>query len=83
MATIAEQVTDLGTTSTGPSSASSDGQSVTDRGIADKILAIQFQAANSAAGLRRRGIRYSKMTTAPALSDNNLAGSRAFDGGLL
>jgi hypothetical protein len=46
---------------TDPLASAADGQSVTDRSVAEKVLAIQFAAACLAAVLPHRGLRFTRI----------------------
>lgn len=73
MATEAETIT---TAIADPSSASSDGQSVTARSASDLILLLNRAATLSSITRRRRGIRQTQMINPGALPDQN---SQAFN----
>lgn len=66
-----------------PASASADGQSATGRSIADLIAADQYLAGKVAAKQKRRGLTFSKIVPAGAISDDGTTlGGSAFGGGL-
>lgn len=60
-----------------PVSVTADGQSVTDRSIADKITADQYRANQAAGRKRRRGIGFTRFTAPGAADDcgGTLSGS--------
>lgn len=60
-----------------PVSVTADGQSVTDRSIADKITADQYKANKTAVRKRRKGIGYTRYTAPGAADDcgGTLSGS--------
>ncbi len=50
---------------TDPLASSADGQSVTDRSVADKMLGIQFAAAAAGVVLLHRGLRRTRIIAPP------------------
>lgn len=66
-----------------PSSASSDGQSVTTRSASDLITLLNYQATLATINKRRRGIRYSKLLNPGALDPGRAGfyGDAYFNGG--
>ncbi|MDB5310684.1 MAG: hypothetical protein JWO38_4886 [Gemmataceae bacterium] len=57
----------IDTALTQPLTSSNDGQTATGRTVADLVLGIQFKAACAAAGLKHRGLRFTRLIGAPQL----------------
>lgn len=71
MADLTEQITQA---ASDPAAASGDGQSATARPLGELIDADRYLGNKAAAARRRRGLRYSKLTTPGALPDCGRAG---------
>ena len=73
MSALTDLTGTVATSAAGPLSASQDGASATARPIADIIAANNYLAATAAAAQsRRRGLRFTKLIPAGALSDSGM-----------
>jgi antitoxin (DNA-binding transcriptional repressor) of toxin-antitoxin stability system len=76
---VADLSNDIAQQAVEPIAAAVDGQSATGRPVADLIAADQYLAGKAAARRRRRGIRFTKLTTPGGLPDNGRTGTGSFD----